>query len=205
MLERANRSRRARLHEAWYWCLILTIMGAVMTGCSATRESTRSARNTVEQLLISQSMERGLDVAAKLPPPNGAVVVESAGLTDDNKFAREIFVEWLRQQGWHVTSKDGAYLIHLIIYALGTDQALSFLGIPATQGTLIPISIPELALYKAYRQHGHARFGFTLVETTSGRLITSSPVIEGDVYFNQYTVLFAFTFHTTDLAPPPPE
>ena len=176
-----------------------------MAGCSATRESTKTARNTVEQLLISQSMERGLDIAAKLPPPNGTVVVESAGLTDDNKFAREIVVEWLRQQGWHITSKEGAYLIHLRIYALGTDQALSFVGIPATQGTLIPISIPELALYKAQRQHGYARFGFTLVETPSGQLITSTPVMEGDVYFNQYTVFFAFSFHTTDLAAPPPE
>jgi hypothetical protein len=184
---------------------ILIIIGAVMAGCSATRESTRSARNTVEQLLISQSVERGLDVAAKLPPPKGAVVVEAAGLTDDNKFAREIFVEWLRQQGWHITSKEGAYLIHLMIYALGTDQAQSFLGIPATQGTLIPVSIPELALYKASRQHGHARFGFTLMEMPSGRLITSTPILEGDVYFNQYTVLFAFTFHTTDLSPPPPD
>jgi hypothetical protein len=185
--------------------LILTIMGVVMTGCSATRESTKTARNTVEQLLISQSMERGLDVAAKLPPPNGAVVVESAGLTEDNKFAREIVVEWLRQQGWHITSKEGAYLVHLMIYALGTDQALSFFGIPATQGTLIPVSIPELALYKAQRQHGYARFAFSVIETPSGRLITSTPVLEGDVYFNQFTVLFAFSFHSTDLAPPPPE
>ena len=159
----------------------------------------------MEQLLISQSMERGLDIAAKVPPPKGAVVVESGGLTDDNKFAREIVVEWLRQQGWQITSKEGAYLIHLMIYALGTEQQQSFLGIPATQGTLIPLSIPELALYKASRQRGYARFGFTLVETPSGRLISSTPVMEGDVYFNQYTVLFAFTFHTTDLAPPPPE
>jgi len=205
MVGRANRSRRARLHKAWHLGFILTVMGALMAGCSATRESTKTTRNTVEQLLISQSMERGLDIAAKLPPPNGAVVVESAGLTDDNKFAREIVVEWLRQQGWHITSKEGAYLIHLRIYTLGTDQALSFVGIPATQGTLIPISIPELALYKAQRQHGYARFGFTLVETPSGQLIASTPVMEGDVYFNQYTVFFAFSFHTTDLAPPPPE
>jgi hypothetical protein len=205
MVKRTNRTSCARLYEAWYLCFILGLMAAVLTGCSATRESTKSARNTVEQLLISQSMERGLEVAAKLPPPNGAVVVESAGLTEDNKFAREILVEWLRQQGWHIASKDGAYLIHLRIYALGTDQALSFLGIPATQGTLIPISIPELALYKASRQHGYARFGFSLVETPSGRLITSTPVMEGDVYFNQYTVMFAFTFSSTDLAPPPPE
>ena len=92
MVERANRNRRARLHKAWYLGFILTVMAALMAGCSATRESTKTPRNTVEQLLISQSMERGLDIAAKLPPPNGAVVVESAGLTDDNKFAREIVV-----------------------------------------------------------------------------------------------------------------
>src|SRR5438094_10641725 len=101
MVERANRTPCARLHEAWYLCFILAVMAAVMTGCSATRESTKSARNTVEQLLISQSMERGLDVASKIPPPNGAVVLESASLTYDYKFERTIVVDWLGQQGRH--------------------------------------------------------------------------------------------------------
>jgi hypothetical protein len=205
MVAQPAMSCHARQSPRAHLCIVLAFSLALSAGCSATRESTKTARNTVEQLLITQSMERGLDIAAKLPPPNGTVVVESAGLTDDNKFAREIVVEWLRQQGWHIITKDGAYLIHLRIYALGTDQAQSFIGIPATQGTLIPISIPELALYKASRQHGYARFGFTLEETSSGRLITSTPVLEGDVYFNQYTVFFAFSFHRTDLAPPPPE
>lgn len=203
----------------WVTCAALGVVIAVaLTGCSATRETTRTFRTSVEQLLISQSVERGLNAAADVLPPKRSVVVEVAGLTDDHQFAREIVVEWLRQQGWQIATKERKeegkktkeegtperYLVHVLMYALGTEQAQSFLGIPATQGTLIPISIPELAVYKAQRQHGYARFAFNLIETPSGRLIAASPVLEGTVYFNQYTVLFAFTFHKTDIVPPPP-
>jgi hypothetical protein len=190
--------------RGWGPRIMLVVMAVTLAGCSATREITRSSRSSGEQLLIAQSIERGLNTAGEFAPPKGAVMVEVAGLTDDTIFARALVVEWLRQQGWQITPKDGTYLVHLLIYALGTEQAQSFLGIPATQGTLIPISIPELAVYKAQRQHGYARFAFNVIETPSGRLIASSPVLEGNVYFNQYTLLFAFTFHTTDLVPPPP-
>lgn len=204
-----------------YCCLIiiLALISVGLSGCSATREISKSPRTTIEQLLISQSIGRALTVAPDLLGPKGPATVEVAGLNYDKRFAgdlvvdashydkmfaKDLVVEWLRQQGWQITATNGAYVVHLIIYALGTEQENSFLGLPPASSTLIPISLPELALYKATRQRGYARFSLTVSETPSERLITSTPVMEGDVYFNQYTVLFVVTFHTTDIAPPPP-
>ena len=202
------------------WCLIIILALSVgLLGCSATRETSKSPRTTIEQLLISQSIDRALTVAPDFIAPKGSATVEVAGLNYDKRFAgdlvvdasnydkmfaKDLVVEWLRQQGWQITATGGTYVVHLIIYALGTEQENSFLGLPPASSTLIPISLPELALYKASRQRGYARFSLTVSERPSERLITSTPVMEGDVYFNQYTVLFAFTFHTTDIAPPPP-
>src|SRR5437867_12466433 len=137
MVPQPAMSCHARQSPRAHLCIVLAFSLALSAGCSATRESTKTVRNTVEQLLISQSMERGLDVAAKLPPPNGAVVVESAGLTDDNKCAREAVVEWLRQHGWHITGKEGAYLLHLSPYVCGTDQRRPVVRVAATQGTSV--------------------------------------------------------------------
>lgn len=185
-------------------CLVLLVMiPAGLLGCSATRDVTKTPRTPIEQLLVSQSIQRGLDVSAEIFAPRGSATVVADGLTADDRFVQEVVMDWLRQQGWHV-SKHGEYLVHVTVYALGTEQAENFFGIPPVSGSLLPISVPELALYKASRQRGYARFALTVSETPGGRLINSTPVLEGDVYFNQYTVLFAVSFHTTDLAPPPP-
>jgi hypothetical protein len=187
-----------------YRALVLCILMIVsLQACSSTREMTRTARSPVEQLLISQSIERGLNIAAALPAPKGAAVIEAEGLTDDKKFARDVVAQWLRQQGWQIINTGGDVQVNLIIYSLGTEQRETFVGVPPVSGTLVPISTPELALYKASRQRGYARFTLTVSDAHKGSLVNAAPVIEGETYFNQYTVFFAFSFHSTDLAPPP--
>ena len=67
----------------------------------------------------------------------------------------------------------------------------------------VPIAIPELALYKGQYQTGYAQFYLDISELPSGTFIQSSPTFLGEAYYNDYTLLFLFSFNLTDLEYPP--
>jgi hypothetical protein len=94
------------------------------------------------------------------------------------------------------------YFLRLLVLALGTDQAQRFRN-TGDQGSLLPIALPELALYKAQRQKAHMRYRIDMYESATGRFIRSTPWYEGSAYFNQYIVLFFISFRETDLPQAP--
>jgi len=68
---------------------------------------------------------------------------------------------------------------------------------------LIPFSLPALTLYSAEGQKGYARLHVDFFEYQTGKLVESSSTIIGRTYYNQYILLFFFTWKTTDLSAPP--
>ena len=94
---------------------------------------------------------------------------------------------------------DAHYFLRVIVEALGTDQGESFIGMPPVQSVLLPFALPELTLFKAQRQRAYSRFTIDIYDARTGELIRSMPWHEGSAYYNQYTVLFFFTFEGTDL------
>jgi len=192
----------------WIGCalfLIVVLWSLILAGCSSVYETTKTARSPNEQLLLAQSLERGL-IDAVLPiQPGQSVAVETVGLTADQAFVTARIEKWLSQEGLNLP-KDGkeSLIARVTLDAFGTLQDLTFVGIPQISGGLIPIAIPELAFYKAQRQRGLARLSIDFIEKKTGRLIRSTPLYEGDAFYNQYTVLFAINYRDTDLLPPPP-
>jgi hypothetical protein len=173
-------------------------------GCSLSYENTKSARAPIEQLVLAQSLKRSL-VDVPVPVPQGrSIAVEAIGLTSDQAFAGALIEKWLMHEGFQVP-KDGKeeVVARVTLDAFGTQQDQTFFGIPPIAGGFIPISTPELALYKAARQQGVSRFSIDFLEKKNGQLIGSTSLREGDAYYNQYTILFAFSFRRTDLLPPP--
>ena len=190
--------------KIWYLgiaCMVLINFG--LSGCSATQNTTTTARSTWEQLLLSQSLQRTLGSATIPLKPGETVNVEAIGLTGDKDFARELVVGWLRQKGLQVQTEAPQYLIRVILHSFGTEQSQTFFGIPAIQSTIIPFSLPELSIYKDVKQRGYTRLNLEVSDKKSGALIASSPVYEGDIYFNQLTYLFIFGHSSTDVVPPP--
>lgn len=187
----------------WKLVIAVLIFGFGLAGCSATQRTTTTARSTWEQLLLSQSLQRTLN-SAKIPLNPGVTVgIEAVGLTGDKDFARDLVAGWLREKGLHVGAEAPKYLIRIILHAFGTEQSESFVGIPAIQSTIIPFALPELSFYKAVKQRGYTRLNLEVSDKKSGALIDSSPVYEGDVYFNQTTFLLMFGHSSTDIVPPP--
>ena len=74
---------------------------------------------------------------------------------------------------------------------------------PAARSEIIPIAVPELALYKGQYQTGYVQFYMDIFELPSSAFIQSTPTFLGETYYNNYTLLLLFSFTSTDLESPP--
>lgn len=188
--------------------LLSLIILIVMSACSTTHKNTQSLRTAVEQLLISEALMTSLPQKAEapLPIPQGSKVhINTAGISLDQHIVRQAVSGWLGQHGYFVQDdKDAAtHEVNVMVESLGTEYADTFVGIPPIQGSLLPISTPELAFYKAQYQTGYVKFHFDLFELPSGRFVETTSPFLAEKYYNDYTVLFLFTFKKTDLVAPP--
>jgi hypothetical protein len=181
---------------------------AALTGCTTTQKSTQSPRTVIEQLLISEAAIRSLPRQTESPlpiPPGSNVVLNTSALTTDQTLLLQILTGWMGQQGYLVQKdeKNATYRVDVIVGALGTELAGSFIGMPPIQSVLIPFSLPELSLYKSQNQTGYIKFHMNIFEIPAGRFVGSTPDFRADSYYNDYTVLFAISFTSTDLVSPP--
>ena len=182
---------------------LLALTGLVLTGCTTSPKTTDTARSTMEQLLLAQSLERSL-VDARMPiDPAESVAVEAVGLTGDAAYAKSIVEEWLRKKGLYVGGEAPKYLVRVILQAYGTQNTETFIGIPPIQSSFIPLATPELALYKNVNQRGYARLNLEVSDKKTGALVSVSPVFEDEVYYEDTVWLFLINFQRTDIVPPP--
>lgn len=188
---------------------VMIILGVLLlSGCAATREPGKPLRTSIEQLLLSQALERTLkDVSVPLPG-NAAVLVDAVGLTRDNPqdqdYVRQALALHLAGQGFRLAQRedDAAYRVSILIQTLGTEQGVVFLGLPPVQSVLLPFALPEIALYKDLHATGHVRWAFTVLDRSTGRMISASPWYDASTYYNHYTVFFLITFRLTNLEVP---
>lgn len=187
------------------FCLSVALAG-LLSACSTTQEITKSSRSATEQLLITEAVMRSLPKQRDLPfpiPRGSAVKLEVTGLTADKDIVKGTVAGWLGLHGYIVRDENVSHRINIMVDSLGTELASTFFGIPPIRATLIPIALPELALYKSENQSGYARFHFDIFESPSGQFLASSSPFITRTFYNAYTVLLLFTFNKTDLVTPP--
>src|SRR5262245_28533766 len=185
------------------WLLAVLMCGASLSACSSTYEVTKTPRTPIEQLVLTQSLQRTL-IDAVLPIPQGqSVVVETVGLTADQAFVTAFIEKWLVREGLNLP-KDGreSLIARVTLDAFGTLQDITFYGIPSISSLVL--TTPEVAFYKVQKQLGMTRLSIDFIEKKTGRLVRSTPIYEGDAYYNKHTVLVFMNFSDTDLLPPPP-
>lgn len=152
--------------------LLLTVL--LLSGCALTQELSRTPRTAVEQLLLTQAVERSLQELALPLPAHESVVVEATGLQTDRahmhkiedeigvidgpswdlSFVRDTVAARLGELGYHIRKRDeeAGYLVRIIVQALGTTQGKTFFGMPPIQSVLLPFALPELTFYKEQDQ-----------------------------------------------------
>lgn len=211
----------------------LTMVGvAVMiTGCSIEQELSRTPRTAVEQVLLTQAIERAL-VNMTIQLPDGVnVEVDATGLESDRSrlrmtgsdlgmtnnlgtmntpsreilYIRDTVAAELGRRGYRVRDrgKESPYLIRAMAESFGTMQGVSFFGMPAVQSVLIPFALPELILYRHVKQSAYARLHLDVYDYRTGEFLGSTAKLVGRSYYDQYTVLFFITWKLTDITAPP--
>jgi len=147
-------------------------------------------------------------------PEGTPITLEVSGLRVDQSFhgdgihghMKNVVAGWLGQQGLLIRKeeKDATYRARLIIESLGATQKIRMVGMPATNAVLLPIAIPELALWKRVSQQGYTRFYFDIFAIESDRLIRSTKPQIGTAKIINYTAFFFYKWKKTDMDLPIP-
>ena len=180
----------------------------LMTNCAPIKQlPTPDQATAIEQFLVNQAVEFSLhkEDVTPVPLPTGeTVTLDTTGLTAEKRIFIGALSQWLGEQGLLLMpeAKQANYRIQILAQALGTEQSLSFFGIPPIQSVVIPFALPEIALYKNQSQSGFARFRLDIFETRTGKFICSTPWLEATTYYNEYTIFMFFDFYTTNLLGP---
>jgi hypothetical protein len=202
-----------KLKTVWFIVTLWLIL-CVFSACMVPTSKPTDPLTPTEQLLFSQAIQRGLkDVDVEIPKGT-PITLEASGLRVDqslhgdviHQHMKNVVAGWLGQQGLLIREeeKDATYRVHLILESLGTTQRIKMFGLQAASPALLPIAIPELALYKRLRNQGYVRLYFDIFEMDTGRLIRSTEPRIGSVTETAYTVFFFIRWRDTDMDLPPP-
>ena len=222
------------LTRALLWASVVPLLAS----CTVPREVTKTARSAIEQLLLSEALNRSLlDLSLPLSKDQ-PVYMEVTGLqvgflsplvsipsvsasgeastmasstsgyfspAGDLGFVRDAVATHLGVLGYRIAKReqDASYLVRVVVQSFGTNQSISFFGMPPIQSVLIPFSLPQLTVYQNLAQDGYVRYGIEVIDRVSGRLYYSTPWHSHRTYHDQYTILFFFTFRVTDLEEAP--
>lgn len=199
----------------------LSILTALVTGCSLQQEVSRTPRTAIEQVLLTQAVEQALVNLSVQLPEGVNVEVDVTGLEGDRSrlgmanadlgtinrpsrdtlYIRDAVAAELGRQGYRVSARgaESPYLVRVMAESFGTMQGSTFIGMPPVQSVLIPFSLPELTLYKRQSQSGYVRLHVDVYDNRTGEFLGSTPKLVGRAYFNQYTVLLLATWLRTDV------
>jgi hypothetical protein len=180
-------------------------LGLALAGCSQ-RTVTLTPRSGVEQELVVRALERaiaGIDVTRL---ERRRVTLELTGLTGDEAFARNFLTALLQARGVDVVPGAERPDLRLKVFAtvLGTDHGETLIGVPALQVPLLPVPIPEIALFKWARHRGVAEIQTFIFDGETGLFLSRIPDGVGRAKFDRFTVLLVVSFVVDDLGDRPP-
>ncbi|RJR39772.1 MAG: hypothetical protein C4576_20860 [Desulfobacteraceae bacterium] len=176
-----------------------------LSSCSVPVPPPSDIMTPLEQVLVSRAAEESAGRLYAAIPMGSDVAIETFGLSPHHSYMRGVIAGWLGRKGFRISEKkeEAAYLIKVIVQALGADKSERVFGTEGVDSALLPIGIPPLTLFKRTANKSYARFYLDIYERETGRLVHSTPSFEGTSYFNKYTLLFFINISSTDLTDPP--
>jgi hypothetical protein len=182
------------------------ILAALALGACTTVRETSPQRSATEQLLISTAVDRAIAAVHLEIPPGTKVFVDAAQLDgSDGKYAAGEMKDRLLRNGANLVNDRGEAdaVVEVRAGALSIDDKQTLVGIDSFDAP-VPFAgqaakIPQIALYKDRVRQGVAKIAAFGYSTSDGRLIDSTDPAFGYSHQHERTVLFFFSWRSTDL------
>jgi hypothetical protein len=152
-----------------------SLLCLLATGC-ATIRTTDTSRTGLEQLLLSDAVDKSLD-RTPLPPVDGRKVFVDTQFLDcvDKGYLIGSLRQRLLISGASLVDKkeDSEVTMELVSGGIGTDNSNSFMGMPSVS---LPgmISLPEVRVYDKSKQAGTAKIAVVAYDTKTGSMLYDS-------------------------------
>ncbi len=169
-------------------------------GC-ATIRTTDTSRSGLEQLLLSDAVDKSLD-RTPLPPVDGRKVFLDTQYLDcvDKGYLIGSLRQRLLVGGASLVEKkdDSEVTLEVCSGGIGTDNSNSYLGMPSIA---LPgmISLPEVRLYDKSKQAGTAKISLIAYNTATGSMLYDSGNVMAISEDNRWSMLGVGPFMDGDV------
>lgn len=188
-----------RVIEAFGVCFVM------LAGCSVAPRITDTSRTAVEELLISEAVDRAVSKMSFRSLRGRKVFVDDSKFNSiDKGYVTTAFRASILESGASlIEDKSRAdVIVEIRCGALAIDRGQLFFGFPeiplltGASGTLL---FPEVALYKLVTQRGISKLGAVAYDRQTGKLIFNEGPYDGQSYYKRRTLLILIYWATTNI------
>ena len=186
--------------------LLLSAMAAILFTACSTPTITNTARSSVEEMLLSAVVERGISSVDFESYAGKTVAMDYSNLAPqvDKEFVQAYIELHLARYGITVAKEaaDAEYIIKATSSVLATDVDKVLLGTPAMPIPIpymnLSIVIPEIPLFMRIKRSAWGRFFFNIVDAKTNKPVQIVDGAKAESSYNNWVVCF-FPFKTHDL------
>ena len=180
--------------------LFLLVSAAVALICAAcsTPSTTNTARDAVQEMLLSSVIERGVSSVDFESYAGKKVAMDYSNLAPqiDKEFLQAYIELHLARFGITVVKEaaDADYVVKATSSVLATDMDKFLLGIPSLPIPIpwanLSIVIPEIPIIMRLKRYAWGRFFFNIVDAKTNAPVQIVDGAKSEAYHNNWVVLF---------------
>lgn len=165
----------------------------LLAGCASTKAQPGGRLSPSEQVLASEAVDRAVE-RLEWPDVDGERVFLSVAAPSgdpEKLYLQNAITAELVERGAVLApdAESARYAVLVLADAVGVEETSAFFGLPATQSALIPIGLPEIALYDSSRARGYARVEVVLTDLKQGGIVGRSGPVAGETYLQKRKIL----------------
>jgi hypothetical protein len=177
------------------------VLSLFAMGCSFTRNVT-TPRSGWNQILTTVAADRALE-QLEWPAVEGKTVYVQVGPPGDAldvEYLRRAVEVTLAEKGARIASEleQADHVLTCLVGAFSLDIGGRFFGLEGTSGGFVPLTIPELMLYRRVTRRGYTKVEIAMVDKVNGGVVHRSGPVEGMTRRRSSTFFFVFRFSESD-------
>ena len=180
-----------------FFLLIAAAAALVCTACNAPNV-TNTARNSVEEMLLSSVIERGVSSVDFESYAGKKVQMDYSNLAPqvDKEFLMAYIELHFARYGITVVKEaaDADYIVKATSSVLATDMDRFLLGIPSLPIPIpwanLSIVIPEIPIISRLHRTAWGRFFFNIVDAKTNAPVQIVDGAKSEAHFNNWVILF---------------